>query len=74
MEKTKREYHKKKNIQTRQDDSNVTCFKCGKKGHKSYQCTENDLQSNQVNSLFAGATVVEIEEEIDNTFGGDAWD
>ena len=72
MEKARREYYKKKDSQGKPDNSEVTCFKCGQKGHKSYECPQS--QSNQVNSLFAGATVIETEEEINNTFGKDAWD
>ena len=63
MKKARKEYYEKKNNQAKPEDSDITCFKCGKKGHKSFQCTEGESHSNSVQSLFAGATVVEVQEE-----------
>ena len=59
MKKAKKEYYDKKNGQTKPDKKDVTCYGCGEKGHFSWECPKNNSQSNGVNSLFAGATVVE---------------
>jgi len=57
MRKAKKEYYEKKNNSDKDqiDYEDVTCFKCGEKGHKSNECP-NERKVNHVQSLFAGAT------------------
>ena len=80
MRKAKKEYYDKKNNQSKPNDKEVICYKCGQKGHKSFQCATGQSESNQVSSLLTGATVVEVEEEEPtqkdsvSLFGKEEWD
>lgn len=71
MKKAKKEYYEKRDSAGNNANSeDITCFRCGGKGHKSFECTANRRQeANSVQSLFAGSTtVVNAAEEVPDNF------
>ena len=75
MKKAKKEYYEKKNNSGNEEINydDVTCFKCGEKGHKSNECP-NESKANNVQSLFAGATCIEETNVPEHNWNGANFD
>lgn len=58
---------------TRTGKSHITCFKCQKKGHYSYECTEGEQANREGTQLLTMSDESESPGEVEDNDDGDAW-